>query len=287
MSERKEPGLNLSGLEADEVEKRGAPQPPRQKSEVARSDTGRGGGILLTLILLIMAGGTAAVGYWSLELKKTVDSQQAELTVMRERLAEMSEALALTSDTASQAGQTLMGRIGTLEETATDKYAHFDSEIAKLWTVAYQRNKPQLEEQQKALDAQRETLESLKAGLAAAEKQLSSFAGTQDELASVKKSLSSLDSALNEQKSRIESVSSDTSFALSLEKDERVAAQQALGQRIDQIGQSARSQGDLSGRIASIEQSIQAIDGSRRQFNQSLLRLRDQLNQLQLRVEGG
>lgn len=287
MSERKEPGLDLQGLESGEPERKSAPQPARQAPVTAKPEGNRGGGFLLTLILLILAGGVAGLGYLSLEMKKTLDAQQAELEQTRGRLAEVSQALALTSDTASEAGQTLMGRLGELEGQASEKYDHFDSEIAKLWTVAYQRNKPQLEEQQKALDAQGKAVESLKQTLAATEKKVSSLEGTQQELASVKQSLASLQSSLDKQQSRIESVSSDTSFALSLEKDERAAAQQSLESRVQGLQRKLESQPDLSRKISSIEQSIQAIDGSRRQFNQSLLQLRDQLNQLQRRVEGG
>ncbi|TCK07343.1 hypothetical protein [Marinobacterium mangrovicola] len=286
MSERKEPGLDLQGLEPGEPEQKPPPQPVRRAPAPAKAESSRGGGFLLTLILLILAGGVAGMGYWTLEMKKTLDAQQAELEQTRERLAEVSEALALTSDTASEAGQTLMGRIGELEGQASEKYEHFDSEIAKLWTVAYQRNKPQLEEQQKALDAQGAAVESLQQTLADTEKKVAALEGGQQELASVKKSLASLESAIDEQKSRIESVSSDSSFALSLEKDERTAAQQSLENRVQGLQQKLESQPNLSSKVSSIEQSIQAIDGSRRQFNQSLLQLRDQLNQLQRRVEG-
>ncbi|SEG53145.1 hypothetical protein [Marinobacterium lutimaris] len=290
MSERKEPGLDLQGLESDEPVRKPAAAPERQAprpAKAAKPENGRGGGFLLTLILLLLAGGVAGLGYWTLEMKKTLDAQQAELEKTRERLAEVSETLALNSDSASEAGQTLMGRIGELEGQASEKYEHFDSEIAKLWTVAYQRNKPQLEEQQKALDAQGKAVESLQQTLADTEKKVAAVEGTQQELASVKKSLASLESSLDQQKSRIESVSSDASFALSLEKDERTAAQQSMQGKVQSLQQKLDSQPDLSRKISSIEQSIQAIDGSRRQFNQSLLQLRDQLNQLQRRVEGG
>jgi DNA repair exonuclease SbcCD ATPase subunit len=205
----------------------------------------------------------------------------------------MEQLLELTSDSASQAGQTLMGRIGQLESQANDKYAHFDSEIAKLWTVSYQRNKPQLEEQKKALEAQQAELSELKQQLASDSKRVAVLSGRVDKLAGLEQQLATLDKALNslqkalsEQASELQKVSSDAGFALSLEKDERVAADRALDGRIEQLAQRATSGSDLASRIATIEQSIQAIDGSRRQFNQSLLQLREQVAQLQRRLGG-
>lgn len=287
MSERKEPGLNLSGLDIQD----GAPRAAQTAKRIATptAEKPRGGGLLLTLILLVLAAGVAGLAYWTVGLKQTIETQQAALAKAEARLAEMEQLLALTSDTASQSGETLMGRLGQLESKAGEKYEHFDSEIAKLWTIAYQRNKPQLEEQKKALDAQSAELSALKKQLAEAEGKLGKLGGRVDsglgDIAGIKKQVASLDGALKEQSNTLKSVSADTSFALSLEKDDRVSAHQALSARVDKLAQSAQDGSGLSRKIGSIEQSIQAIDGSRRQFNQSLLELRDQINQLQQRLD--
>ncbi|MBR9882743.1 MAG: hypothetical protein GYB21_03425 [Oceanospirillales bacterium] len=287
MSERKEPGLNLSGLDVQETDRRPAPTAKRPTVPVA--DKPRGGSFLLTLILLVLAAGGAGLAYWTVGLKQALDEQGAELAKAQARIAEMAEMLALTSDTASQSGQTLMGRIGQLESRAGEKYEHFDSEIAKLWTVAYQRNKPQLEEQKKALEAQAAELSELKKQLAAAGDKVTKLNASVDagkgDLGTLKKQVAGLEKSMAEQADKLKAVSTDTGFALSLEKDERVSAQQALSARIDKLSQSSQSSAGLGQRIASIEQSIQAIDGSRRQFSQSLLQLRDQINQLQRRVD--
>jgi len=295
MSERKEPGLSLSGLDVQESEHRGHSAPRRGKPVPA--DKPRGGGFLLTLILLVLTAGVVGLGYWTVGLKQELAEQQAVLTKAQARLADMEQLLALTSDTASQSGQTLMGRLGQMETRAGEKYEHFDSEIAKLWTVAYQRNKPQLEEQKKVLDAQAKALETQAAELAELKKQLASADGKLtklggrvdsglNDISGVKKQVAGLESSLQEQAENLKAVSADSSFALSLEKDERVSAHQALSARVDKLVQSAQGGSGLSQRIATIEQSIQAIDGSRRQFNQSLLQLRDQINQLQRRLDG-
>lgn len=292
MSERKEPGLNLSGLDIRD----GAPgatqsarQPPKRAVAAPKAEKPRGG-LLLTLILLVLAVGGGGLAYWTAGLKQSLDKQQAELAKAQQRLAEVEQLLALTSDTASQSGETLMGRLGQMEIKAGEKYEHFDSEIAKLWTIAYQRNKPQLEEQKKALEAQSADLEALKKSLADTSGKLDKLGSRVDsglgDLSGIKKQVATLDSALKEQSKTLKSVSADVNFALSLEKDERVSANQALSARIDKLSQSAEDGSGLGRKIASIEQSIQAIDGSRRQFNQSLLQLRDQLNQLQQRLDG-
>lgn len=56
MSERKEPGLNLSGIEVDE---QGAQPVVRAAAPVPKP---RGSGVLLTLILLLLAAAVARAG---------------------------------------------------------------------------------------------------------------------------------------------------------------------------------------------------------------------------------
>lgn len=311
MNERKEPGLNLSGLDVDERQPSArqtvsantasssvsAPQPAAKR--------GGGGGLLQTFILLLLTAACAGLGYWGVGLKQSLDQQQAALAKAQQRLDSVEQALALTSSSATQSGQTLMGRISHLESQATDKYKHFDSEIAKLWTVSYQRNKPQLEEQKKQLDSQDKTLsaqekliasqadeiKALKQQLADAEKtmaksnkQIAGLVGDVKQVATLKQNLADLSKQLASTTERMKKQAADADFALSLERDDRTKALQALQGRVDKL-ETSRGEGDLSRRVASIEQSIRAIDGSRRQFNQSLLHVRQQLNNLQLKLE--
>ena len=281
--------MNLSGIEVDDQQ----PVPVVRSAASRPAQKPRGGGILLTLILLLLAAAVAGLAYWALSLRQTLNEQQAALVQAQEQLAQMEQLLELTSDSASQAGQTLMGRIGQLETQASEKYEHFDSEIAKLWTIAYQRNKPQLEEQKKALAAQQKALDQLQERLTQGGKQIAALDARVDGLTALEQQLKKLDQGLNalEQKlaaqaQALDKASGEASFALSLEKDERVAADQALDTRIQQLTRQTGSAADLAGRVASIERSIQAIDGSRRQFNQSLLQLREQIAQLQRRIGG-
>ncbi len=286
MNERKEPGFNLSGLEAEpgtaatprDAKRPAAPTPP---AEPRRG----GGGFLLSLILLLLAVGCGGLGYLVMDLSATLGRQQEQLAKAQARLGELEQMLALTSDSANQSGATLTGRIGQLETQATQKYTHFDSEIAKLWTIAYQRNKPQLEEQKKLLEAQSAELEGVKQQLATASKQLDGLGGEVKQVATLKQSLGALEKKLGAERERIGQVGADAEFALSLERDERTKALQAAGSRLSALEKAQRGGGDLAPRVASIEQSIRAIDGSRRQFSQELLQVRQQLNALQLRLE--
>lgn len=300
MNERKEPGFDLSGLDSP----RGTPSLAAPSSRAAAAGVvapKRGGGMLLSLILLLLAAGCGGLGYLVMSLSTQLGQQQEQLSQAQQRLGDLEQMLALTSDSASQSGATLTGRIGQLETQATQKYSHFDSEIAKLWTIAYQRNKPQLEEQKKqleqqsvALDEQKKQLAqqvdeiaSLKKQLTAAGTQLDSFSAELKQLAAVKQSLTTLDKQLVAERERIGKVGADADFALSLERDERSKALQAMAARLDTLEKAPRSGGDLAPRVASVEQSIRAIDGARRQFSQELLQVRQQLNNVQLRLEGG
>jgi len=285
MNERKEPGFDLSGLDAERGSAKAIPEVKRSNAVAAPASGKRGGGFLLTLILLLLAAGCGVLGYLVMDLSTRLGQQQEQLTKSQERLGEMEQMLALTSDSATQSGATLTGRIGQLEAQATQKNAHFDSEIAKLWTIAYQRNKPQLEEQKKLLEAQSTELDSVKKQLASASKQVDSLSGELKQLATLKQSLGELEKKLSAERERIGQVGADAEFALSLERDERTKALQSAAARLDVLEKAQRGGGDLTPRVASIEQSIRAIDGSRRQFSQELLQVRQQLNALQLRLE--
>lgn len=288
MSERKEPGLNLTGIEVENQPPAGRPAPSAapQPPQTARP---RGGGLLLTLILLLLAAGGAGLAYWTAGLMQTLEAQQAELAQTQARVGELEQLLELTNNSASQAGQTLMGRIAELEKSVAEKQAHFDSEIAKLWTVSYQRNKPQLEEQKKRLEAYQAELAGLQDTLAGESRKLGALDARVAEMAGLTEDLAALEQSLQglqQQMGQLQKVSDEASFALALERDERQAAAGALSDRLDRLSQQVQGAQALSGRIASMEQSIQAIDGSRRQFSQSLLQLREQLARLQSRVGG-
>jgi chromosome segregation ATPase len=293
MSERKEPDLDLSGLEG-QVE----PQPPERPaqppaSQKSAAPRGSGGSILLTLILLLMVAGGGVLAYWVTGLQQTIAAQTQQLDTLNTRLGEMEQQLATTSDSASEAGQTLTSRMARLEKQAGEKYAHFDSEIAKLWTVSYQRNKPQLESLKASFEARAKELQAIDERLVSAGKQLAAVEGQVDELTQrvvainqLEKEVKALTTALKDQGKRLSDLGAELNFALSLEKDERLAGDRALADRVDKLADQGDRSAAQNQRLQAIERSIEAIDGSRRQFSQRLLQLQERLDRLQNALNG-
>ncbi|MFC6669428.1 hypothetical protein [Marinobacterium aestuariivivens] len=292
----------------------------RGRGAPRQSGQARGGANLLhSLVLVLLTASTSALGYWGYGLQQSLDESRTQLAQASSRLSDLEQLLEVTSDSAAQSGQTLSGRLEQLGKTAEEKYGHFDSEIAKLWTVAYQRNKPKLEQLEQQLAGQTEQLKAqeavlkqqeaarktqtgeLQAGLAriegqearlkAVESAQSGFGKDLKTLAGVEKGQAALKSELE---TRVEELrrslaTLDTQVRISEEvQAEKVAAQRALlnklGDRVAALENGAGG-GDLGRRVRVNEQAIQAIDGSRRQLNQELLQIRAQLNQLQLQLQ--
>jgi len=120
----------------------------------------RGVGVLTGGVLMMVVAACVGLGYWVMELQLQFQTRTAELTEARYQIGELRELLQTAESSALESGQSLIGQVGQMSSTAQSKYTHYDSEIAKLWTIAYQRNKPELEAQKKTLQAQSEQLTS-------------------------------------------------------------------------------------------------------------------------------
>lgn len=284
MAERKEPGLNPDSLESlsAEPQQAAAPNPGSVPSEPSAS--GRGSG-LLTLILLLLAAGGGYLGYTLIEQQTRIEELSRSLEESRSRLASLEESLAVTSDSAEQSGQTLQQRLQEMNQRAREKYAHFDSEIAKLWTVSYQRNKPQLEQQAEALKALEQQQSELGAALSGLQKKTDQIAGLQAGIEGLEAELGSQAKRVEARVGGLERQLDTLERSLKLESEGRLKVQQELAEQLAEIeGDSSLSE-ELAQRIRQNEQAIKAIDGTRRQLSQDLLRIRQQLNNLQLHMQ--
>ncbi len=141
-----------------------APQPKvpvaPAAAPVAAAAGGRGLGVFTGGLLVLVLAACGGLGYWLMELQLQFQTRSAELTEARYQIGELRELLQVAESSSLQSGRGLISEVGQLSTTAQSKYTHYDSEIAKLWTIAYQRNKPQLEAQQKALAGQAAQLKS-------------------------------------------------------------------------------------------------------------------------------
>lgn len=289
MVDRKEPGLDQDGLESLSLEPQGRVAAPVRSEAANAESSGRGGSFLLTLILLLLVAAGGYLGYMLVQQQTVIEELKLqlnqELGQTQARVESLEATLALTSDSAEQSGQTLQQRLQELNVRAKEKFTHYDSEIAKLWTLAYQRNKPQLEQQAEQLDslskqlaAAEKSLTETRAQANKASQELTALAAIKAQQASLEKQFSARIDSLGRQLDTFES-------SLKLESEGRLKVQQELAEQLTQLQGDDGQTAELAQRIRQNEQAIKAIDGTRRQLSQDLLRIRQQLNNLQLRLE--
>ncbi|WP_370279434.1 hypothetical protein [Pontibacterium sp.] len=273
----------------------------------------RSGGWFTSLMLILLVASCSGLGYWGLTMFEQLQAERKAVAELQQQMKEMRELLNLAESSAQKSGDTLLDQLTSMGKAAQDKYKHFDSEIAKLWTVAYQTNKPELEKQAKQLAeqkkqlaeqgkqlkaqsdkqagyvqqiaAQKKALDEAKKSLAAQDKKLSTIAGKLDQSQSTVKSL--VDAELK--KSRSDLAATQTAIRLSEEAlTEEVATLTASMRKLtDRIAalESAQRQNGLERRVKNNEDAVKSYDATRRELNRSLLQIKKKINELQLKLE--
>jgi len=290
MSERKEPGLDPAGLESIVAEPVGRSSSAVSEREVvppapAPAAGGKGGGLLITLILLLLVAGVGYLGFTLTEQQGRLQQLETDLSQAQQRVEVLEEMLEVTSDTAAQSGQTLQQRLEDLNGRVNARVTHVDSEIAKLWTVAHQRNRPQLEEHAKQLKAVDASLAEFKAALKTVQGQAADAGKALTEATAAKAAVSSTQQRLETRLKGLEQQLATLEQGLKTESEGRLKVQRELTEQLASLQSGQGGSAELAQRIRQNEQAISAIDGTRRQINQDLLRIRQQLNNLQLKVE--
>jgi len=283
----------------------GHAEPPRNTPQTESS----GGGWFQTLLLILLVAGCSGLGYWTLTLMDQLKAEQKNVAELQGQMQEMRELLNMAESSAEKSGNTMLDKLGDMSRTAQGKYAHFDSEIAKLWTVAHQRNKPEIEKQGKKLGEQDKVLSAQKAQLAKLDKSLAALDKKLKTLDRSQKSLNGkLVAAEKAQKAQAESnnVLADKVKA-DLAKVKADAVKVQIGVRMSEEAMQEEqntlknSMRKLTDRIAALENTqrknalerrvkvnedaIDAFDATRRELNRNLLQIKKRLNSLQLAVE--
>ena len=277
---------------------RSAP-PPAATAEATASS----GGGLSYLIILLLAAAVGGLAYWSylqhqqivvLEQQMgLVDQQRAEID---QQVLELQQLLQVAESSAVQSGESLLGQVKKQAASTAEKHKQLDSEIAKLWTVAHQRNTPKiaaLEKQLKAAEKRAaDQLKQQEAKLAQQAKQSKSLSA---KLTGVEKALQAAEQSASKNNDQIAAVKGSAAalaseFALLNETVELMQEEQrrklsAFAEQIVELQQNQNSAAGVERRVRVNEQAIRAIDGSRAQLNKELLQIRSKLNSLQLRLE--
>ncbi len=126
--------------------------------------------VMMMLLLIAVAG----FGIWSyqqaLQLDRKLSSALTLSAQLQNRVLDLEHLISTTDENASKSGAALAGQVKQLVQQDGSRKKEVDSEIAKLWTVAYQRNKPKLEQLDRSLES---LAESLSTRLNEQERQLS------------------------------------------------------------------------------------------------------------------
>lgn len=205
------------------------------------SSNGGGGSSLATnLILMLVVAGLGVGGWFVMNQQKLLDAAQAEQAASETRLAVLEDRLRATDEVMSDTG----------DETK-EKLGYWESEIRKVWDIAYKQNRGWIKENQALLATQKSTIGSLQSGVATLKSDLSRQG---EGVADFNKRLEALDE-------------------LSAQIAGLTAGQDKLAKNIANIDVSA-----LTERVMRNEQAISAIDAYRVQLNRRLTDLQSRLD---------
>lgn len=244
--ERKEP--TLSGITPDKDEITQPAQRNQRRSGRPPSSpppgppaSGPGNGLVIFALILAVAGlgGSGFLAWKFFEAEQTLVQYQG-------RIANLEERLDITYDESSES-------VDAIQE----KLEWADSEIRKLWGVAYDTNR-------KNIASNTEQLNKLQQDLASARKTAGSTQSTVGELRST----------LSEVQGEVASLQSAVGSV-----EEQRKRLQNLEEKLDQVNDQLARVTDLPGRVETNEDAIAAIDSYRRSINRDILAIKEQLGQ--------
>jgi chromosome segregation ATPase len=279
---------DLGPAEPDRVVPPARQNTPRNSAPRAVAEGRSSGGWFQSLLLILLVAACSGLGYLGLTMYEQLEAEKQTVARLQGQVNELRELLNVAESSAQASGNTLQDQLVSQGKTAAEKYKHFDSEIAKLWDVAYKRNKPEIEKQAALLAEQVKQLDKAEKALAAQEKLVKAQAAsikrleTQDSV-----SQAELDKALKQAGAQVEEARKAlrlSEAALAEEMGGLVQSDRKLTDRIAALENQQRGNA-LERRVAVNEEAIEAFDATRRELNSSLLQVRKKLNELQLAVE--
>ncbi|MDF0749007.1 hypothetical protein NLU14_02035 [Marinobacter sp. 71-i] len=282
----------------------GGPGKPAGKTRKSSGGGGSGRGAMLAIGLLIVAGAAGAGWYQQEQRIEMLEGQleEADYWARQSKLA-----LARFEGELSETGENLQEKGQSIEETLATQNERLDtadSEIRKLWGVANDRNRKQLDDHEARLESLRAEVDSGKnerEALSASveklettvstrldevrsdlERQLTAVRETGQENASrltkLDESLAGVDKMVERQLLRFEREQDLTIDGL----ESRIAALERATNNLSSGGQLDAVRKDLAG----LRETVSAIDSSRAQLTSRLIRLSEEVNDLRSQVSG-
>jgi uncharacterized protein HemX len=250
--ERKEP--TLGGVTPDETNDANSRRPRaakptsnRAKPQPVQAAPSRMGGLAL-LIAVAALGGSGYLA-WQLQMA------QESLVTADQRIVVLEQKLELSDDESTQSLTALQAK---LKEA--------NSEIRKLWGVAYDTNRKQIASNKSKISGLDKGAKSLKSDIA---KTKSKVDGAEKQANTLAASLKTLSQQVSTDKARYDS-------ALGGVGDQRKQIQNAVDDVNRLKQQLAKLNLDLTGRVKNTEEAIDAIDKHRLTINRELLQLKQQ-----------
>lgn len=272
---------------AEPIDESRSPQSasPSQKGNSAAPvvEVQRSGGFLQALVSIVLIAAVSALGYFGFDMYDAQKQKEATFTQAQKQIEELRELLKQTEQGAEQSGQAIQGNVSSLEESLKQKDKQLDSEIAKLWAIAHQKNAPLIKEQGNQIKTQEATIKTLQATVANQAKELKALSSLKSESAKLKKSVNAEVEKINKLVTRIETEVRTSNEINQDQQDEVIKTQRSLSDRVTKL--EGKSTAGLERRVKVNEQAVRAFDGTRRQLNQDLLQVKQKLNNLQLQLE--
>jgi len=255
---------------------------------------------LLWILLLVFAAAGGAGWYQQSDRIAQMESQleEADYWARQSKLA-----LARFEGELSETGEDLQEAGQSIEQQLIDQRKRLDtadSEIRKLWGVANDRNKARLNDHEARLDALANNLEEAASERKALTASLSDLGSTltskldglesslEQDLAAVAGRVDSQQSTLEELRSSVASVDDRIDSRLKRFQREQSLTIDGLEGRLSSLEQrtQALSGGQiesLRSELASLERTVASIDASRAELTSRLVRLSEEVSQLQSR----
>lgn len=284
-------------------------QTPKKPPASSSQGNGSGGAGVLWLLVIVLA--CVAGGGWYFQGQRIqaleIEVEEADSWIRQSKLslARFEGTLSETGENLQQAGVSLDVQLAS-QKTRLD---NADSEIRKLWVIANERNKQQLDQQataiselESALGKNRNDLVSVQALVTNAETTLSDAVKRQQgERAELAAKVSAVEAGAASLKTELAAANQKTeTFAKSV--DERIAASirrfeqeqklttASIESRITALEKKATGVASGNGleavqqEIAGLKKTVEVIDSSRSQMTSRLVRLSEEVNDVQARL---
>lgn len=217
---------------------------PRSKPTEGRRSGGTGSRVFTVVLALAVLGLVA----YAIHLNQLGAETRTNLENLQARFDHLEGQIMSTDESLSQSGAAIQAKLREV-----------DSEIRKLWGVSNDRNR-------KAIAANEEAIKKLTATVSQVEQTSGSQVGT----------MKALQSKVDQFERGIGSANAEV-LAVKAEIEQIKGRLNIVNAAAERIEATTNRVNNLDSRVRSHEEAIQSIDAFRRQTNQSLLQLRQQL----------